>query len=233
MVAGAATPVSGVEIRKAIRNRSLLADVAILAGIIGVADAGLMSEADGIFACVLAAAVRPSLLPYLLLVVAGFQDAKGLSYDWWYAGTLVLGGPLVLSNLGALTAFLKQARDDFKILLALVTITTVYGVVSSYVQDTLWIHEQAASREPIVVGLLALAMVIIGISVWERVSVDKDAEPRICAVFWLLLINGLAVSVARMYFGYDIFSSGYGAAQLDTAAWQLETAAALGFPRLT
>lgn len=233
MVARAATPVRVAGIHKAIRKGSLIADVAILAGIIAVADAGVISEADGVFACVLAAALRPSLLPYLLLVLAGFQDAKGLSYQWWYAGTLLLGAPLVLSNLAALTAFLKRARDDFKMLLVLVVTTTVYGVVNSYVQDTLWIHEQASSREPIVVGLLALAMTTIGISVWERISVDEDAEPRIRTVFWLLLLNGLVVSVARMYLGYDTFSSVYGAAQLDTAAGQLETAAALGFPRLT
>lgn len=233
MIESAAAPTRTGGIRQAIRKGSLLADLVILAGIIGVADAGLISEADGVVACVLAAAVRPSLLPYLLLVVAGFQDARGLSYDWWYAGTLLLGGPLVVSNLSALVTFLRRARSDFKMLLVLVVSTTVYGVVSSYIQDTFWLHEQASSREPIVVGLLALAMTVIGISVWERISVDEDAESRVRAVFWLLLVNGLAVSIGRMFLGYDAFSSGYGAIQMDEAAGQLETAAALGFPRLT
>lgn len=233
MVESAVTPVRVPEMRKGIWNASVLADVTLLTGVIAIADAGVISEADGVVACILAAAVRPSLLPYLLLVVAGFQDARGLSYDWWYAGTLLLGGPLVVANLRGLTAFVRRARNDFRILLILVVTTTVYGVVSSYIQDTLWLHEQAPSREPIVVGLLALAMTVIGISVWERISTDSDAEPRICAVFWLLLINGLAVSVARIFLGYDVLSSGYGATQLDAAAGQLETAAALGFPRLT
>jgi len=215
------------------RDPAILGDVLILGATIVVADAGVISEADGVCACALAACVRPSLLPYLILTLAGFQDAKGLSYSWWYAGTLLLGILLVASNLGRLQQYLRFGRSDFRALAILATTIVVYGVVSSYIQDTVGIHEQDPTREPLAVGLLAIAMMVIGIAVWVAVSRDPRAERRVCTVFWLLLANGAIVSVARMFLGYGTFSSAYGAAQLYDAAGQLETATALGFPRLT
>ena len=209
-----------------------ISEILLLTAIVVTCDAGVLSELDGIAACFLVTIIRPQLLPYVLLVVSGFQDSRGLPYVWWYGGTLLLGGWLLMGGFRSLRSFLSNARADFKVLVILIASTTVYGVVSSYVQDTLGIHAQATSRQPIVVGLLALAMMVIGVGVWDRIRIDSRAEQRVRAVFWLLFLNGMIISVARMFLGYSAFTSKYGAVQMNSAE-QLETASALGFPRLT
>jgi hypothetical protein len=208
-------------------------DFLLLVLTVAAADAGVLSEADGVAVALAGALLRPSLIPYLLLVVAGFQDAKGLSGNWWYGGTVVLGCATLLMKGGQLPAPLRDGRRGFRDLAAFAVLLVLYAVVSSYAQRWFGIHEQASSREPIVVALLALAMLMFGTAVWDAISADPRAESRICAVFWVMFVNGLAVSIARVFLGYQSFVSLAGQAGMEAGGEQLFAPTPLGFPRMT
>jgi hypothetical protein len=210
-----------------------LIDVLLLALTVVAADAGVLSEADGVVVALASALLRPPLIPYLLFLVAGFQDAKGLSGNWWYGGTVALGCATLLVNGGRLPEPLQHGRRDYRDLAGFALLVIVYAVASSYVQRWFGIHEQASTREPIVVGLLAVAMLTFGSAAWESISADPRAERRICAVFWLTFLNGLAVSIARLFFGYQSFVSVAGAAGMEAGGEQLFEDTPLGFPRMT
>jgi len=208
-------------------------DFLMLATTVAVADAGLATEADGVIVALVFALLRPRLMPYLLLVIAGFQDAKGLSGIFWYGGTLALGGMTLLSNGARLPQAMREGRRDFRDLAVIALLVIVYAITSSYVQRWFGIHEQATNREPIVIGLLEIAMLLIGVALWERLSADPRAGSRIGMVLWLTLLNGLAVSIARMYLGTDQFVSAAGAEGMQEGGEQLFEDTPLGFPRLT
>jgi len=210
-----------------------LLDLLLLASTVAIADAGLATEADGAVAALVFSVLRPRLRPYLLLVVAGFQDAKGLSGYLWYGGTLALGGITLLANGAWLPQAMRQGRRDFRELAVLALALILYAIVSSYVQRWFGIHEQAITREPIVVGLLEVAMLLIGVALWETVSADPRAGSRIGMVLWLMFLNGMAVSIARMYLGTDKFVSAAGIQGMDEGGEQLFEDTPLGFPRLT
>lgn len=210
-----------------------LLDLLLLAATVAIADAGFATEADGAVAALVFSLLRPSLRPYLLLVVAGFQDAKGLTGYLWYGGTLALGGITLLANGARLPQAMREGRRDFRELAILALALIVYAIVNSYVQRWFGIHEQAISREPIVIGLLDIAMLLIGVALWETISRDPRAGSRIGMVLWLMFLNGLAVSIARMYLGTDKFVSQAGIQGMDEGGEQLFEDTPLGFPRLT
>ena len=193
----------------------------------------MLSEADGVVVALASAVLRPPLIPYLLFVIAGFQDAKGLSGFWWYGGTAMLGCVTLLVNGGGLPKPLLHGRREYRDLATFALLVIVYALVSSYVQRWFGIHEQASTREPIVVGLLAVAMLMFGSAAWERVSADPRAERRICTVFWLMFLNGLGVSIARLSYGYQSFVSVAGAEGMEAGGEQLFEDTPLGFPRMT
>jgi len=208
-----------------------LLDFLLLMLVVVSSDAGIFTEADGILVAAAIGILRPVLLPYLVLLVAGFQDARGLSGIWWYGGTVGLGLWVTLTRLPAFTAFLKGSERAFRALVALVVVTVIYSVLSSYIQDSLGIHPQATTREPYVVGALALLMSLIGMTCYFAMRRDADAPHRVIMIVVLVLVNGLIVSAARMALGYDHFLSAAGVAQLEDA--QLVEDTPLGFPRLT
>lgn len=210
-----------------------LLDLLLLATTVAIADAGLATEADGAVAALVFSLLRPPLRPYLLLVVAGFQDAKGLTGYLWYGGTLALGGITLLANGARLPQAMREGRRDFRELAMLALVLILYAICNSYVQRWFGLHEQAITREPIVIGLLEIAMLLLGVALWETISRDPRAGSRLGMVLWLMFLNGLAVSIARMYLGTDKFVSAAGIQGMDEGGEQLFEDTPLGFPRLT
>ena len=212
---------------------SALFDLLLLAFVIVTADFGVFSEADGVVAALLCALLRPALIPYLLFLVAGFQDAKGLNGHLWYGGTVLLGAATLVLNGARVPEVLRRGRRDFLDLVTFVLLLITYAVFNSYLQRWFGLHKQATAREPIVVALLALAMMSFGTAAWERISKDPRAARRIVMVLLLMFGNGLAVSIARLSMGYQSFVSAAGEEGMEEGGEQLYEDTPLGFPRMT
>ncbi len=220
-----------VESPGGIRRTGYWADALLLLVVVVACDAGYFSELDGVIAAFVVLVLRFELLPYLVIELAGFQDDRGFDSIWWYGAVVAFGVIAFARHAPEIIRDVRRQSLRFRALLAVGVIAVIYAVSSSYFQESFGIHLQAKAREPIIVGALALAMIGFGAACWTGMRDDRRAGFRLRLVFWYVMINGVFVSIARLLFGYKLFLSPRGVAEMDVQ--QLIDNTPLGFPRLS
>lgn len=208
-------------------------DSTLLIFVVLVSDFGVLSVADGVIAALMIGLARPALLPYLLLLVGGFQDARGLSTIWWYGGCVLLLLMLFFFRTRTYLAYVTRMTPPAKRTFIMACVTVVYAVVSSYIFDLFGIHPQSPEREPIIVATLDLAMIMGGTLAYSAIVLDRSNVTRVQIVLILLFGNGVILSLARLIWGFDLFYSPSGLEAINDVSEQLIEQSAIGLPRLT
>ena len=167
-----------------------------------IAQMGVLTIYDGALYIMAAAFCLPHWRPYLLLLVLSVQDAKGQVVPFDYVAvaaiSAMLFGSAALRSPGLpIAAGLREYRGLLGIGIAL----AIYGIVSSAVQDTMLIHQQAPHRPYLIVGLLMATMMCTAYLAHREMYFDIYALVRLRAVVSCILIHIFLIAVMQLFYG--------------------------------
>jgi len=209
----------------------MVRDVLLTTVMVLLSDFGLLTQADGAIFALVVSVVVPELAPYMLLSVCMFQGAAGLSVLWWYLGTAIVGGCMVVRFLvgrGAASVLNSPVAP----LLGMAIIVVLYGTIASFANEMLGGYPQDLTRSPVLVGVLMVGMICIGVISAFELFRDECFPKRILLVVGVLVCNALFVAAVKIFIGPFVFVHASELAGLEEAA-QLVVPTSFGFPRIT
>lgn len=200
--------------------------------VLAMADLGPLGPASATVAACIWSVLRPHTAPYLLLAVAGVQDAPGQAGEWWYVSTCAVG-LLVIARDWHTRSNLQTAPLAHSVmpLLYAASLVVIYAACMSWIYDWTGRFPQSVDRPFAVVAALMVFMMFAGVSAAQSFARDGWGGQRLKAVIAILTIHALAVVAVQAVVGPQFLASELGAESIEGAS-QLTEATELGYARI-
>jgi hypothetical protein len=176
-----------------------------------VADLGLITAMDGVIFALAASLVFPVWRPYILLLVLSIHDAPGQADPYLYHAVCGIGAMMLASAL--IVRVKEQPRFTASYFRLACTAVAVigYGVLNSFWQHRLGLHEQAADRSYILVGTLTALMIIVGLIANTAIERDPRSETRLQTICLFVVGHIILIAVLQLFLGPQFCASDGGA----------------------
>lgn len=200
-----------------------------------IANIGYVTPYDSVVFILGLAIIAPSWRPYLLLLVASVHDSPGQADPSVYAG--VCGITCLMSFSAIMNPRLRQAArtsEDraFTRLVFCGLLLVTYGLVNSWVQQTLQLHEQYADKPYYLLGGLMAMMIVSGFLAHRILAEDKFASVRLRTICAMILGHILIITLLQTVFGPGFGASSKGMAII-SQMFELMDGGSRGMARLT
>ncbi|MEZ6127625.1 MAG: O-antigen ligase family protein [Planctomycetaceae bacterium] len=178
-----------------------------------VANIGYFTAFDAVGVALAMAVLIPAWRPYLLLLVTSVHDAPGQADPSVYAAVcgitlLMLFSAVINPNLRT-AARTVEDRAYSKLVLAGLALVT-YGLVSSFVQIRLNLHEQLEDRPYYILGGLMAMTIVSGFLANRLLTEDPYSSVRLRTVCGCILGHILFITVMQTVMGPSFGASGAG-----------------------
>jgi hypothetical protein len=197
-----------------------------------VVDIGLLSSYDGVAFVTLAALLQPNCGACLLVLVVSVHDAPGMATPSLYLAVAGVAAGMVINDLCSWRRVRQPAPRELAALLAMALALSVYGTISSWLNERLAARPQSTDRHFALIALLIAAMPAIAWLAWRQISANRRALPQLRVACAIALAHVVLISVLEFHYGPLFATSSKGAAEIVGAA-QLIEAGDRGMFRLT
>lgn len=200
-----------------------------------IANIGYVTPYDSVAFILGLAIIAPTWRPYLLLLVASVHDSPGQADPSVYAG--VCGITCLMSFSAVMNPELRRgARTaEDRIFTRLVfggLLLVTYGLVNSWVQQTLQLHEQYEEKPYYLLGGLMAMMIVSGFLANRILSEDRFASVRLRTICTMILAHILIVTLLQTVYGPGFGASRKGMAII-SQMFELMDGGSRGMARLT
>ena len=181
------------------------------------------------------AIIAPGWRPYLLLLVASVHDSPGQADPSVYAG--VCGITCLMSFSAIMNPRLRtgsRTAEDrvFTRLVYCGLLLVAFGLVNSWVQERLQLHEQFAEKPYYLLGGLMAMMMVSGFLANRILAEDPFASVRLRTICAMILIHILIITLLQTVYGPGFGASNRGFAII-SEMFELMDGGSRGMARLT
>lgn len=178
-----------------------------------VANLAIFSAWDAVGVALALAVLAPAWRPYLLLLAGSVHDAPGQADPSVYASVcgitcLMLFSAIMNTSLRGTSRTAEERTFSRFVLAGLILVT--YGLISSFVQQRLQLHEQLEDRPYYILGGLMAMMMISGFLANRLLSEDPYVSVRLRTVCACILIHILLITLLQTILGPAFGASGTG-----------------------
>ncbi len=211
-------------------SRGILVFIILL--IIMVADAGLVSIADGALLAILFSVMFRQFAVYILLLLGALQDTPGLAGAWWYVGFVCVGCIVIVQSLLVhRKQFSERWTAEFTMMFVAVSLAGYGLLISLFSQQWLGL-EQSADRPFLVVGGLIAFNVICAYHSFRLLYSDVQATSLLRMALSLILAHMVIVAMIQAVIDPSFLASAVSSDAFEGSG-QLATVTSLGYARVT